>query len=137
MGCDTEFYVCGPAPFEAMVREALQGLGASDAAIRSEAFAARERTGRGPAVQAAEVRFVRSGISAAWRADQDLSLLDLAEEAGIVAPFSCREGLCQTCETRLPRGDVAYDPEPAARPRPGHALICCARPASAMVELDL
>ena len=78
-----------------------------------------------------------SGLSARWDADQDLSLLELAEAAGIAAPFSCRSGLCQSCETRLVSGEVAYDPDPAVAPLAGNVLTCCARPAGPVVELDL
>lgn len=136
-GRDSEFYICGPAPFESMVREVLHGLGVPAELIRSEAFVPRSKDGRDAAVQAAEVRFMRSGLSARWDVDQDLSLLELAEAAGIAAPFSCRSGLCQSCETRLVSGEVAYDPDPAVAPLAGNVLTCCARPAGPVVELDL
>jgi ferredoxin-NADP reductase/MOSC domain-containing protein YiiM len=135
-GENADFYICGPAEFEAMVRQALGRMGAPPTHIRSEAFAAKARSGAGAAIASARVRFTASGREAEWSADDDLTLLELAESVGLTPSFSCRMGTCQTCETTLLRGDVAYDPAPAVDAAPGRALICAARPASAVVELD-
>lgn len=136
-GENGDFYICGPAAFEAEVRAVLARMGVPPEHIRSEAFAAAARTGGAPAVAAARVRFTASGLEAEWNADDDLTLLELAEEAGLTPAFSCRMGTCQTCETALAAGEIAYDPRPAVDAAPGRVLICCARPASAVVELDL
>jgi len=50
--------------------------------------------------------------------------------------WSCRTGVCHTCETPVISGDVAYGPEPVEPPAAGRALICCARPRDGLV-LDL
>lgn len=50
--------------------------------------------------------------------------------------WSCRTGVCHTCETGLLSGDIDSDPEPLDPPADGTVLICCARPRTDLV-LDL
>lgn len=42
--------------------------------------------------------------------------------------WSCRTGVCHTCECGLISGSVKYDPEPLEPPAAGNLLICCFRP---------
>jgi ferredoxin len=60
----------------------------------------------------------------------------LAEVCDLPVRWSCRTGVCRTCESGLVEGPVAYDPEPLEPAAEGHALLCCSRPAEA-VTLDL
>jgi ferredoxin len=66
-----------------------------------------------------------------------MSLLDFAEQLGLTPDFSCRQGQCQSCETGVLEGSVTYESPPAASPAPGRALLCCARPQTSIVTLDL
>ena len=128
-GEHSEFYVCGPPDFEAMVRSALEGA----ASIRSETFSnVVEQT-----LESAEVFFKRSGVSAIWSREGNQSLLELAEHHAIDAPFGCRVGSCQTCATTLLQGEVNYAVPPADLVPTGVVLLCCARPATPHIELDL
>jgi ferredoxin-NADP reductase/MOSC domain-containing protein YiiM len=129
------FYVCGPPAFSDWVRSALIGFGVDPGAIRSEEFG--RSTGARASRTRARVRFNRSGKVVTWESERDLSLLELAEESGINAASSCRAGNCHTCETAVIAGTVSYSLELPLPPQAGRALLCCARPASATVELDL
>jgi ferredoxin len=55
------------------------------------------------------------------------SILELAEACDVPVRWSCRTGVCHTCETGLLEGDVAYTGtlEP---PAVGNLLACCSRP---------
>lgn len=130
-GAAGEFYVCGPAAFEADVRAMLQDLGAAPGAIRSESFGAGGTVGGDPA----RIRFARSGIEVEW--SPGVSLLEAAEDAGIAAGHECRAGTCHQCAVAILGGAVAYDRAPAVPPPPGMALVCCSRPASPDLVLDL
>jgi ferredoxin-NADP reductase/MOSC domain-containing protein YiiM len=130
------FYICGPEEFERSVRGTLTELGVAAAAIYSEGFG-RGLADQVSAVSSSEVRFRRAGITATWQSDDGLSLLELAEQQGLTPPSSCRTGSCLTCETALIAGQLIYNPQPMCEPGKGRVLICCARPASAVVELDL
>jgi ferredoxin len=81
------------------------------------------------------VTFARSGIAVHWDARFN-NLLELAEACSVPVRWSCRTGVCHTCESSLIDGRLAYSPEPLDPPVEGNALICCATPTS-NVELDL
>jgi len=50
--------------------------------------------------------------------------------------WSCRTGVCHTCESGMLSGAVDHSPEPIEAPAEGNVLICCARPRGDVV-LDL
>jgi ferredoxin len=82
-----------------------------------------------------QVEFACSGVSIRW-GERYGSLLELAEACDVPVRWSCRTGVCHTCETALVSGTVGYLPDPIDDPGAGDVLICCARP-SGDVVLDL
>lgn len=138
---DYEFFLCGPPGFMQASYDGLRGLNIADDRIHAEAFgpAALKRTasaaaavpaGPPPATEPVAVTFMASGKEARWTPDSG-TLLELAEARGVEAPFSCREGSCGSCATRLVKGAVAYTRTPSFDVPDGQALICCAVPAAA------
>lgn len=133
-----DFYLCGPPSFMQGLYDQLRDLGTPDERIHAEAFGPasleRQRNQAAPDAAAAavgpvDVVFVRSGQEARWQPGSG-SLLELAEANGLTPDFSCRNGSCGTCATRVLAGSVAYPNQPAARAGADHALICCALPAA-------
>jgi ferredoxin len=62
------------------------------------------------------------------------SLLELAEACDVPVRWSCRTGVCHTCECGLISGSVNYDPEPLEPPAVGNLLLtCCSRPRKDLV----
>jgi uncharacterized protein len=136
---DYDFYLCGPAGFMQSLYDGLRDHNIADDRIHAEAFGPggmRRRVDQGnvaiaanaPATHAVSVRFTRSGRSATWTPGSG-SLLELAEANGLAPPYSCREGSCGTCRTRLEHGAVSYTQPPSAAIPEGQALICCSVPA--------
>jgi ferredoxin-NADP reductase/MOSC domain-containing protein YiiM len=146
---DAEAYLCGPAPFMDEISAALAAHGLAASKIRTEPFgpappiapgiaAGGSRSPHPPPGRPAEgptVEFARSDLAVTWDSD-DASLLELAEACDVPVRWSCRTGVCHTCETALVSGAVDYSPEPVEPPAEGSALICCARPRGDVV-LDL
>ena len=146
---DADAYICGPAAFMAEVSAALVDLGVSGTRIHTEIFGTAPSTTPGIAAAAArpphqpagepgegpEVAFARSGLTVRWGRDYG-SLLELAEACDVPVRWSCRTGVCHTCETGLLSGTVGYAPEPVDEPAEGSALICCSQPTADLV-LDL
>jgi len=60
------------------------------------------------------------------------TVLDAAERAGYSLPYSCRKGICSTCEAELCRGSVAFGGRQAEGPTSG-VLLCRATPRSDIV----
>ncbi len=144
---DAEAYLCGPAAFMADISAALAGMGIDD--VRTEIFGATPSLTPGIAATpprpphpppgapggGPQVAFARSGLSVHWGAGY-ASLLELAEACDVPVRWSCRTGVCHTCETGLMSGAVSYAPDPVDDPAPGSALICCSQPDGDLV-LDL
>jgi ferredoxin-NADP reductase/mono/diheme cytochrome c family protein len=108
---EATFFLCGPEPFMNDTTSALKELGVDPKQIRQEMFASPKgiqtpQAGR-PRIGVAE--FSRSGM----RCDisQNLTLLEVAERNGIAIPYSCRQGQCGTCVTRLTEGTVRMESE--------------------------
>jgi len=143
---DAELYVCGPERFMAELSTALTALGFDPTRLKTETFgtlgaitpglvAAPDGPPRlpdGPAGTGPAVTFARSGLTARWD-DGYGSLLELAEACRVTVRWSCRTGVCHTCETGLLSGSIDYEPEPIDRPAPGNVLVCCARPREPLV----
>jgi ferredoxin-NADP reductase/MOSC domain-containing protein YiiM len=142
-------YICGPTPFMAEVSAALVAMGIDGARIRTEIFGAAAATTPGIAPTPARpphpppgeppagtaVAFARSGLTVHW--DPGFaSLLEFAEACDVPVRWSCRTGVCHTCETAVMSGAVDYAPDPVEAPAEGSVLICCSQPAGDLV-LDL
>jgi ferredoxin-NADP reductase/MOSC domain-containing protein YiiM len=146
---DADAYICGPTAFMAEISAALVDLGIDRRRLRTEIFGAAPPQTPGIAVTAArpphppagepgngpEVAFARSNLTVRW-AGRYASLLELAEACDVPVRWSCRTGVCQTCDTDVMAGTVSYDPEPVEDPADGSALICCSQPRGELV-LDL
>jgi ferredoxin-NADP reductase len=146
---DADFYLCGPWQFMHDINAALTARGTAPERISTEVFGPADPItpgvvdgpARSPHPPAGEpglgplIAFSRSNLSVAW--DQSFaSLLELAEACDVRVRWSCRTGVCHTCETGLVSGQVSYRPDPLEPPAPGTALICCSQP-SGEVTLDL
>ena len=142
-------YICGPAGFMADVSAALVGLGVDASRVHTEIFgteaaetpgiaAAVTRPPHPPAGQPGTgpaIAFARSGLTVPWDPGY-ASLLELAEACDVPVRWSCRTGVCHTCETGVLSGKVSYAPEPVDDPADGDILICCSQP-SGDLALDL
>ena len=62
------------------------------------------------------------------------SLLEFAEACDVPTRWSCRTGICHTCEVGVLTGSVTYDPPPIDLPADGNVLICCSTP---LEDLDI
>ena len=149
---DYDIYMCGPPPFMQSLYGILTGLGVRKERIAYEFFgpasllseAGQEAVRPAAAPRAAEavtergavqVVLQKSGRSLAWDATSE-SILAFLEAQGIEPEFSCRAGVCGTCEQGLVSGEVDYFEEPLEEIPNDRVLLCCTRPKSSIV-LDL
>jgi ferredoxin-NADP reductase/MOSC domain-containing protein YiiM len=146
---DADAYICGPAGFMAEMSAALTGQGLDRARVHTEIFGSAPASTPGIAAAPArpphppagtpgdgpEIAFARSGLTVRWSPGYT-SLLELAEACDVPVRWSCRTGVCHTCETDLLSGTVSYSPEPIDEPAAGITLICCSQPSDDLV-LDL
>ncbi len=146
---DADAYLCGPPAFMAEMSAALAAEGIDAARIHTEIFGAgpaqtpgiapvagrRPHPPAGPPGKGPVVAFARSSLSAPWDPGY-ASLLEFAEACDVPVRWSCRTGVCHTCETAVVSGTVRYDPDPVDDPADGSTLICCSQPRGDLV-LDL
>jgi ferredoxin-NADP reductase/MOSC domain-containing protein YiiM len=146
---DADFYLCGPSAFLGSLTAGLKTWGVAAGRIHTEIFGPEEAItpgiapsprrpahppqgtpGSGP-----QVSFSRSGLTVPWDSSFQ-SLLELAEACDISVRWSCRTGVCHTCESVLIGGAVNYLPDPLEPPAEGNVLLCCSQP-RVDIELDL
>jgi ferredoxin len=139
---DYDFYLCGPPQFTQALYDGLRGYNVADDRIHAEAFgpSSLKRTESTPVASAQPQRmppstkpvpvvFTNSLKEARWTPDAG-TLLELAEARGLQPDFSCREGTCGTCRTKLIKGEVTYIKEPTAKIGDDEVLLCCSVPAN-------
>lgn len=133
---DTGCYCCGPAPMLDAFERSCSAHGLLDAHVeRFTAPAAPVDTGTGPDCI---VSCARSGRDVFVPAGT--SVLQALLDAGIEKPFSCQEGVCGTCETRVLAGEVEHRDgvlSDAERREGAVMMVCVSRPRGARLTLDV
>jgi ferredoxin-NADP reductase len=117
----TAVYACGPAPMLTAIRSELAGR--DNVELHFERFAAP------PVVDGHEFSVTIASTGERIRVGADETLLTALNRAGVHAAYSCRQGFCGTCRTRVLDGTVDHrdalltDPERANQ----MMLICISR----------
>jgi ferredoxin-NADP reductase/MOSC domain-containing protein YiiM len=138
---ESDFYLCGPPAFLEDFTAGLGGWGVGRDRVHTEIFGSGKSVTPGltkaprPLPHVPEgspgggprISFARAGLTVSWDSKFQ-SLLELAEACDVPVRWSCRTGVCHTCECGLISGSVKYDPDPLEPPAAGNLLICCSRP---------
>jgi ferredoxin-NADP reductase len=130
---NAHLYCCGPVPMLEAFEKATAGRPSGH--IHVEYFQAKQA----PAVDGGfEIRLARSKRTLA--VEPGKTILDAVLDAGIMANYSCSEGVCGTCETRVIDGipdhrDLFLSPEEKAANKT--IMICCSGSKSGTLVLDL
>ncbi len=110
-----EAFLCGPAPFMAAVREALGQLGVPRDRVHVEKFTSLtgnpfESVAEEPVAESdeapASLTVTLDGETRELAWPRQRKLLDHLLDAGMDAPYSCREGQCSACACRIVSGEV-------------------------------
>jgi ferredoxin-NADP reductase/Fe-S-cluster-containing hydrogenase component 2 len=125
-------HVCGPPSMMEDVKGFLLGLGVNQSEIKTEAFGSVTRdptlnNGRSATV-AGTVKFLASDIRKP--VPEDATILDVADEAGVLIDNACRSGTCASCRIRLTSGRVSMAVQDALTEQDkaeGYILACQAR----------
>jgi tetrachlorobenzoquinone reductase len=135
---NVDIYCCGPA----RMLDEFARLTAHRPASRNhvERFAAasvplaNSDTGVGEFV----VQLRRSGVEIAVGEKETVLEALLREDVDV--PYSCEEGICGACETKVLEGEPLHGDSirsPDEHTRRGTVMVCCARSRSARLVLDL
>lgn len=133
---NVKIYACGP---EGLLR-ALEGATDSwpEGTLHLERFAPKDTEAMNAAKSSFTVKLALSGMEI--EVPEDRNIVEVAEEAGAPVIFSCMEGTCGTCETRIlcgqadHRDSILTDEEKDANEM---MMICVSRSKSDVLELEL
>jgi vanillate O-demethylase ferredoxin subunit len=129
-------YCCGPQPLMQAVQTHSSHLPGSD--VHFEFFSVPDEPAGTPVAGSFMVELRKSGQSLTIPADK--SVLDVLEAHGHKIPFSCREGLCRTCETTVCSGEPEhrdYVLSQEERNANCSMMVCVSRAVSPVLVLDL
>jgi ferredoxin-NADP reductase len=128
----TAVYACGPAPMLTAIRTQLAGR--DDVELHFERFAAP------PVLDGSEFEVKVASSGATVRVAADETLLSALRRAEVTTPYSCQQGFCGTCRTRVLDGEVEHRDTLLTIPErdSGMMLVCISRAApNARLTLDL
>lgn len=148
---EREAFMCGPQPYMKAVSGMLMDAGFPMEKLHQETFdfeslaeieegtEALEEAGPisiedAPDIHVFDITFQKSGHQIQCVSTQ--SVLDAAIQAGVRLPYSCRQGMCSTCKSKVISGQVEMEHNGGIRQREidqGYALLCCSRPLSDLV----
>ena len=129
---DAHLYCCGPLPMLAAFEAATAPL--PPARVHVEYFAAREAPALGGGFT---VELARSGLR--LPVPPGKSILDVMLEAGVDVPYSCCDGICASCETRVLSGIPDHrDQILSAQEQAANKvmMVCCSGSKSEVLVLD-
>lgn len=120
-----QVFVCGPDAFMVAAKKLLLKIGVSPARYHQEAFGPL----RGTLTPKQTLKLNINGHI--FSGDNQRTLLEQAETAGIGLNYSCRAGFCGVCKVTLTSGQVEQPDVPALLPQErqqGKVLACCCIP---------
>lgn len=132
------FFICGPAPMMENVKQVLSENKVDAKSINIEYFTAVSQ-----AVKAAEEKSITAIVQSRVTvilddaevvfdlASNGVSILDVAQNAGLDVPFACKGGVCCTCRAKLMEGKVSMDQNFALSEEEiaaGYILTCQSHP---------
>ena len=133
---DFHLYLCGPAPFMAMIQQAAGEAGVAGGRVHLERFDAAPVVASAAvtataAMTSCDARVTMKGEQHAVRVEGGQSLLQAMLEAGLDVPYACEEGYCGSCAAKCLDGEVAHAHNDVFSPdelAAGWILACQARP---------
>ena len=142
-----EVFICGPEAMIEATQTALVDAGVPAKRVYSERFAsgAAPATPQAPRSEKAKslsgmaLTVVLDGKSHEMRIQPDEHILDVALNAGLDLPYSCKGGVCCTCRAKVTEGSVAMDKNftlESWEMDKGFVLSCQARATSAKVVIS-
>ena len=128
----TAVYACGPAPMLTAIRSRLAAR--DNVELHFERFAAP------PVVDGKEFSVCIASTGEVVEVGAEETLLSALQRSGVPAPYSCQQGFCGTCRTRVLGGTVEHRDTLLTEPErnAGTMLVCISRaPEDERLTLDL
>jgi 3-ketosteroid 9alpha-monooxygenase subunit B len=137
-------YICGPDPWVVLVREALGQLGVPARRVHVERFLSladnpfEVDTAAAGGPEATLAVTLEDGAAKRLPWPAGVRMLDVLIDAGLDAPYSCRQGICGACACQLTGGEVEMAHNEVLEPADldeGYILACQAVPLTPEVSI--
>lgn len=128
-------YCCGPSPMLDAFRAAAAEAGIPDERVHFEYF-----SGAADVASEGGYRIVLQRSNLAIEVQENETILEAVRKAGVTVPFSCEQGVCGACETRVLCGQVDHRDlilSDAERAAGDTMMICCSGSLTQELVLDL
>ena len=140
-----EVFICGPEPMIEATESALLSAGVPRARVHTERFASAGAAT--PIVSEVsheeggdvQLSVIADGKRHEMRMHSHQRILDVALQAGLDLPYSCKGGVCCTCRAKVLQGQVNMDKNftlEAGEMQQGFVLSCQARPTTSEVVVS-
>ena len=140
-----EVFICGPEPMIEATESALLSAGVPRARVHTERFASAGAAT--PIVSEVsqeeggdvQLSVIADGKRHEIRMHSHQRILDVALQAGLDLPYSCKGGVCCTCRAKVLQGQVNMDKNftlEAGEMQQGFVLSCQARPTTSEVVVS-
>jgi len=145
---ESDFYLCGPGPFMAIVEEALRELHVEHDLVHVERFVSPPDPGQhveedtpklGDDSVSDTITIVLDGETSEIPYQKGEKILKAVRAAGLDAPYSCEEGYCSCCMAKLTAGEVKMDANDCLSKgllAEGWVLTCQSRCVSGKVKIE-
>ena len=145
---ESDFYLCGPGPFMAIVEEALRELHVDHDLVHVERFVSPPDPGlhvEEPIPEITDdsvpdaIAIVLDGKTREIPYQKGEKILGAVRAAGLDAPYSCEEGYCSCCMAKLTAGEVKMDTNDCLSKElleEGWVLTCQARCVSGKIRVE-
>ena len=141
------YFICGPGPMMDGGKAALIALGVEEDRIKIESFGNRPIADKKPVVkkeaapvELASVDIIIDGVRTSLQMPFDTpNILGFALAANLDVPFSCKSGICSTCQAKLLEGEVTMGEVHGLEPEEieaGYILTCSSKPKSKKIVIE-
>ena len=143
-----EVFICGPEPMMDATEKALIEAGVPASRVHTERFNANAPSGaqivtidapKASVARTVQLTVVIDGAEHQMAMAPTERVLDVALDAGLDLPFSCKAGVCCTCRAKVLCGEVTMDKNytlEADEMAQGFILSCQARPVGEQLKVS-
>ena len=142
----SKIFLCGPYEMIVELKDALPTLGIESNKIKLELFYNPEADKERSAYQSGSfnqiekrIRITLDGLTSDLQSAFDVPILDMAVDAGMDLPYSCKGGVCATCKAKVETGQIEMTTNFALEEEEveaGYVLTCQAHVKSDFVHVN-
>lgn len=131
-----DVFVCGPKAFKQQAELLLAELGLPSNQFHFESFGERQPSTVTTPAKSQKINIRFNGWDSQHQGNNQETILEQGEAAGLFIPYSCRGGMCGCCKVKLEHGEVeqlAKDGLTDDEQAQGYILACSSIPNSDLV----